>query len=76
MVATGLLIGDGLVGTDSQWTEDLQRQGIPAYRVATTHWQIVRTKSGASLVADLIRTPQPRWDAARVAAARHAILGH
>lgn len=75
IVANGLVIGDGLVGIDCQWTEDLQRQGIPAYRLATTHWQAVRTKAGAALIAELVRSPQPRWDAAHVAAARHRLRG-
>ena len=45
VVANGLLVGDGMVGTGCQWTEDLQQQGIPAFAIQTTHWQTVRTQS-------------------------------
>jgi pimeloyl-ACP methyl ester carboxylesterase len=75
VVANGLLFGDGMVGTACQWPEDLQQQGIPAYAIPTTHWQTVRTRAGAELIAELVRSPQPRWDASRVAAFRRAILG-
>ncbi len=69
IVANGLVFGDGLVGTGSQWTADLQQQGIPVFALPTTHWQTVRIRSGAELIADLVRSPLPRWDAAHVAAA-------
>ena len=75
VVANGLVVGDGMVGSASQWTEDLQRQGIPAYAISTSHWQTVRTKTGVDLIADLVRSPLPRWDAAHVAAVRRSILG-
>jgi pimeloyl-ACP methyl ester carboxylesterase len=75
VVANGMVVGDGVVGTKSQWSDDLQQQGIPAYTIATTHWQTVRTKAGAELIAGLVRSSVPRWDSVRVAAMRHAILG-
>ena len=52
----------------------LQRQGIPAYVLGTTHWQVVRTRAGADLIAELIRTPQPRWDERHVAVLRKVIF--
>jgi pimeloyl-ACP methyl ester carboxylesterase len=75
VVATGLGTGDGLVGTSSQWSEDLQKQGVPAFALRTIHWKAVRTKAGAELVAMLVNTPMARWDSAHVAEARKAILG-
>jgi pimeloyl-ACP methyl ester carboxylesterase len=76
VVATGLGAGDGLVGTSSQWSEDLQKQGVPAFALRTVHWKAVRTRAGADLVAELVRTPMPRWDSARVAEARKALFGN
>jgi pimeloyl-ACP methyl ester carboxylesterase len=75
IVANGLLVGDGLVGTGAQWTEDLQRQGVPAYAIQTTHWQTVHARVGAELIAELVRSPLPRWDAGRVAAFRRCLFG-
>ncbi len=75
VVANGLVVGDGMVGSSCQWTEDLQQQGIPAYALPTTHWQTVRTRSAAVLIAELIRSPLPRWDNTHVATVRRTIFG-
>jgi len=75
LVGTGGLLGDGVVTARSQWTSDLQAQGIPAVTVATDHLSMVRTAAGVEVIAELVRTPQPRWTQVRVAAARKAILG-
>lgn len=75
VVGTGTVIGDGLVTTHSQWTDELQRQGVPAVEVGATHWHILRGKKGVEMVATLVREAQPRWDAAKVAAARRRIFG-
>jgi pimeloyl-ACP methyl ester carboxylesterase len=75
VVGTGGLLGDGIVSTRSQWTPDLQAQGIPVVAVATDHLSMVRSLAGAETIAELVRTPQPRWSQARVAAARKALLG-
>jgi pimeloyl-ACP methyl ester carboxylesterase len=74
VVGTGTLVGDGLVACGCQWPEDLQRQGVPAAFLATTHWFAVRSPKGTDLLARLVREPQPRWDAAQVAAARRRLL--
>jgi pimeloyl-ACP methyl ester carboxylesterase len=76
VVGTGSVVGDGLVSVDSQWPEDLQRQGVPARALATTHWHVLRAKPGVELIAALVREPQPRWDSRQVAGARKLILGH
>jgi pimeloyl-ACP methyl ester carboxylesterase len=75
VVGTGTRAGDGLVSKRSQWSEELQNQGVPAVAVNDVHWHILRGKKGIELVASLVREPQARWDAARVAAARREILG-
>jgi alpha-beta hydrolase superfamily lysophospholipase len=75
IVANAVVIGDGLVQTRAQWTEDLQRQGVPAFPLSTTHWFALRGRKGAELVAELIREPLPRWDARQVAEARRRIFG-
>jgi pimeloyl-ACP methyl ester carboxylesterase len=75
IVGTRGLAGDGVVSLRSQWTPDLQAQGIPAVTVATDHLATVRTTTGADTIAELVRTPQPRWSQTKVGAARKAILG-
>ncbi len=75
VVGTGTKIGDGLVATRSQWTEELQIQGVPAVAVGTTHWHVLHGKKGVELIAALVREPQPRWDAARVAVVRRQLFG-
>jgi hypothetical protein len=52
----------------------LQRQGIPAYALATSHWQAVRSAKGAELIAELVRRPLPRWTTAEVERARKQLL--
>lgn len=75
VVANAAVTGDGLVNTRAQWTEDLQRQGVPAFPVNTTHWFAVRGRKGAELLAELVREPLPRWDAKKVGEARRKIFG-
>ena len=75
VVGTGALSGDGVVSCRSQWTPDLQAQGIPAVTIATDHLSAVRSAKGAKAIAELVHTPQPRWSQAKVSAARKAILG-
>jgi pimeloyl-ACP methyl ester carboxylesterase len=70
VVANGLVYGDGVVSTRSQWPEDLQAQGIPAVVLSAEHWDAVRSERSAPAIARLVRDSQPRWDAARVAAMR------
>jgi pimeloyl-ACP methyl ester carboxylesterase len=75
IVGTVAIIGDGVVSCKSQWTEDLQEQGIPAYGVNSMHTHVVHSKKGIELMAELVRDPQPRWDAKQVAQARKELLG-
>jgi pimeloyl-ACP methyl ester carboxylesterase len=75
VVGTGTGIGDGLVAKRSQWTEELQSQGVPAVAFSDTHWHILHSKKGVELIASLVREPQPRWDEAHVKKARREIFG-
>jgi pimeloyl-ACP methyl ester carboxylesterase len=67
--------GDGLVLGRSQWTEDLQEQGVPAFPVRVTHWDAMMTNRTAELIAGLVRTPVPRWTSSQVDQARKSMLG-
>jgi pimeloyl-ACP methyl ester carboxylesterase len=75
VVGTSHLGGDTIVTLRCQWTEDLQRQGVPAYPVKATHREVVRTARTAEVIARLVRERQPRWPAAEVAALRKKLLG-
>jgi len=61
------LKGDGVVSLHSQWTPDLQQQGIPAVALPTDHLAVVRSAAGADKIAALVAHPQPRWSPAKVA---------
>lgn len=75
VVTVGQALGDWIVACRSQWTEDLQEQGVPAVPVRKNHFSSVRTREAAELLGELIREDQPRWDAARVGRARRDLLG-
>jgi pimeloyl-ACP methyl ester carboxylesterase len=66
---------DGLVPITSQWTEDLQKQGIPAVRLSTTHWTAMRSAKSAEKLAEWVNANHPRWDAEQVKAAKKVVLG-
>jgi pimeloyl-ACP methyl ester carboxylesterase len=74
VVGTGMVAGDGVVSARSQWPEDLQRQGVPAFRLFAEHWEILNTERAARLIARLVRDGQPRWGPAQVAAMRKRLL--
>jgi hypothetical protein len=75
VVGTGFFYSDGLVSTHSQWPDDLQSQGVPAFLISAEHWQAVRGERAAQLIARLVRERQPRWDAAQIAAMRKRLWG-
>jgi pimeloyl-ACP methyl ester carboxylesterase len=74
LVGTGMLKGDGVVSCRSQWTPDLQQQGIPAIPLSTDHLSVVRSAAGVEKIASLVATPQPRWSQAKVARVRQTLL--
>ena len=67
--------GDGVVGCDGQWTEDLQAQGIPAVPLEIDHVLVLRRRVGVEKIADLVRTQQARLTAADVAEIRGKLTG-
>lgn len=74
VVAAAGLETDGLVPVASQWTEDLQKQGIPAVRMKSTHWMAMRSPKAAEKIAEWVNASHPRWAAERVQAERKTIL--
>jgi pimeloyl-ACP methyl ester carboxylesterase len=70
VLGNGLVYGDGITSTRSQWPDDLQVQGVPVVIAKTEHWEVMRSERSAIMIARLVRENQPRWDAAKVAAMR------
>jgi hypothetical protein len=66
---------DGVVKCASQWPGDLQKQGIPAVCVVSSHAHVVRDENVVETLAELLRSKHERWPAERVAKARKEILG-
>ena len=75
IIAFTRLGGDGIVSRASQWSEDLQKQGVPAYLLRSAHWESVKTFRAAELIGRLVREAQPRWKEDEVAEARKRLLG-
>jgi hypothetical protein len=75
VIGAGLVYGDGIVSTRSQWPEDLQWQGIPAVLLDVEHWDAIGGKRGARLLTQLIKEPQPRWGSVEVTAMRKRLWG-
>jgi len=75
IVAMNGLGTDGIVGCHSQWSEDLQRQGIPFVAISATHNHAVRKKRHADEIARAIREPQPRWSEEKVEVMRRKLPG-
>ena len=58
----------------SQWSEELQVQGVPAVRVHATHLNVVEEPEAIQVISRAVREPAPRWDRQQVLVAKHAIL--
>lgn len=67
--------GDGVVSCQSQWPPELQKQGIPAVRLATTHFTVFRAPKTAERVAELVRDNHPRWPEEKVRSMHKSLLG-
>jgi hypothetical protein len=67
--------GDGIVRSDAQWTLDLQRQGIPAVPLYSTHVTAMRSKRVAEKLVELVCRPQPRWSPEQVDFHRQRLFG-
>ncbi|MFO0841274.1 MAG: alpha/beta fold hydrolase [Gemmataceae bacterium] len=75
VVASCRLGGDGVVSCRSQWSAELQAQGVPAYSIRATHWDAMTSSRTPDLLARLVAEPMPRWDEAKVIEARMALIG-
>ena len=75
VVAAMNWIGDGVVHRDAQWTPELQAQGVPADVLWVPHVGAMYSTRMANRIAELVKTPQPRWSRDRVVAARPKVLG-
>ena len=64
---------DGVVDCVCQWTSELQEQGIPAVRLATSHRKVMREPQDVRALAELVRTAQPRWEPGQVEAMRRQL---
>jgi pimeloyl-ACP methyl ester carboxylesterase len=71
---TSHLGGDGIVSTRSQWSDDLQRQGVPVHVLTTMHREAMRLPRCHELLRQLVSEPQPRWSAEQVATTRRKLL--
>ncbi len=74
------IVGDAVAKTDwvvpckSQWSQDLQDQGIPAVRLRVSHLAVVQKPESILTVVRAVREPAPRWERNRVQSERHEIL--
>lgn len=74
LVGSGVGDGDGLVKDSCQWTENLQKQGIPAYKVDVTHWRAMRSRTSIDLIAEHVLKDHPRWKPLEVEKAVERVL--
>ena len=49
-----------------QWTDDLQRQGIPAVELASNHFLVVTDDIWAKKLTKMVREKHPRWNEEQV----------
>jgi hypothetical protein len=66
--------GDGVVSREAQWSDDLQRQGIPAVTLDVTHPMAMRNQKAAEVIARLAVTSVGRWQPQQVIAAKKALF--
>ncbi len=60
VVAAGAGAGDLVVRCESQWPPDLRDAGIPAIRLTTTHFTVMRSPWTAEAIASLVERPPAR----------------
>jgi pimeloyl-ACP methyl ester carboxylesterase len=68
--------GDGIVSTSSQWSQDLQDQGVPGYSVRMLHKEATTKSASIEMIAKLVNEPQPRCKPEKIAEMRKRILGY
>jgi pimeloyl-ACP methyl ester carboxylesterase len=66
VVGTGAGAGDLAVSHRCQWSEDLQKQGIPAVRLETLHFLVMNSRDCARCLADAALNDRPRWGESEV----------
>ncbi len=76
VVGTGAQAGDGVVSRESQWPEDLQRQGIPAVKLDVTHPTAMRCHKAVETIGKLVVKDAARWQQQEVTAARRSLFGN
>lgn len=75
IVGTLRLGTDGIVTSRAQWTEDLQKQGVPALLLRTAHWDAMKSTKGAAFICKIVCEKQPRWKEEQVNEAKKKLLG-
>lgn len=66
--------GDGAVSSRFSWSDDLQKQGIPAVKIGAGHGAAMRSTKCCDMLSELVRLPQSRWGRDEVNLARPTIL--
>lgn len=75
VVASLRMGSDGVVGLSSQWSEDLQNQGVPAFLVHVGHRDVLMKPKGIEAIVEASTAPTPRWTAEKVASFRKTTFG-
>jgi pimeloyl-ACP methyl ester carboxylesterase len=68
------LAGDTLVGLESQWPPDLQRQGVPATLIAVSHFDAMKAPHAVERIAELAREKLIRWTPEQIEQGRQIVF--
>jgi pimeloyl-ACP methyl ester carboxylesterase len=68
------LKSDSVVSIESQWPEDLQKQGIPASVIRVNHFEAIRTPEASKVISELAREKLRRWSPEEVDQGRKSLL--
>jgi hypothetical protein len=63
-----------MVGLESQWPEDLRKQGVPCALLGVNHIDAPKTATSAVLIADLAREKLVRWTPEQTVSAEKIIF--
>lgn len=66
--------GDGALSCYTQWPADLQDQGVPAYALKVDHHNCMDAECVARKLAEVIASPEDRWEPTAVAHMRRALF--
>lgn len=66
---------DTLVNLDSQWSKDLQKQGMPATLLAINHFDAMKGPHAVTTISELARERLVRWTPEQVDQGRGVIFG-